>query len=92
MVDVVKSPVTDAQVVLTDRYREARTVWRTRADVRTAARLARQFEREYCDRYVQRNFGSHTKAQVLPSGLDVERAFREAGVQRVVLGSRDSCV
>jgi hypothetical protein len=77
-----------AYVWLVAWYRSARSVWRHNPQIRNAAGLLGMSEREYCDRYVQHNFGtditlsSGSNHSELPRPLsreDVDRAFDEAG-------------
>ena len=70
------------QVELTNHYRAARATWRVDPSARAAARSLAMDEREFCERFVMRNFGRLLAAEYtdLPNGelLDYDRAFDDA--------------
>lgn len=70
-----------AQGELQRRYATARSVWATSQSIRDAAALLSWSEREYCEAYVQRNYGPITwtgSSTTDAPPLDTERAYREA--------------
>lgn len=69
---------------LVARYRRARLVWAENKHIRAAARVLGMEEREYCDRFIQHNFGPLTWAGTSTSPHatlmkpDFDDAFDEA--------------